>query len=175
MSRPELPSVAEIDELAPVHRQVAGPEWEDGNGHVNVRHFYDLHCAGAEIGLTRIGLGDEYRQQRRCGVFSVEQHLSFLSEVRIGEEVSVHVRWLGRGAKVFHAVTVVVNRSTGRVANTLELLEAHVDLTTRRAAPFPADLAGVIDGEVAEHSRLGWQLPLTGHMGVRRPADQPAG
>ena len=168
MSRPGLPSSAEVAQLPEVCRTVAGPEWEDGNGHVNVQHFYGFHLLAAEGALRRIGVDEEYRTLRRRGVFSMEQHLRFHDEVHVGEEISGHVRWLDRGEKVFHGISVVVNHSTGRIANTLEVVEGHVDLDSRRLAPFPDDLAQRIDAEVADHRTLTWHLPLAGAMGVRR-------
>lgn len=163
-----LPSVDEVDGIPASCRAVAGPEWEDGNGHVNVAHFYGFHIRAAEESLLRIGITEEYRSSRRLGVFSMEQHLRFHHEVRVGEEISAHVRWLDRGDKVFHGISVIVNRSTGRIANTLEVLEGHVDLVGRRAAPFPEDVARAIDAEVAAHRTLAWQVPLSGAIGVRR-------
>lgn len=163
-----LPSVEEIDRIPAACSTVAGREWEDGNGHVNVAHFYGFHILGAEEQLRRVGIDDAYRANWSCGVFSMEQHLRFFDEVRIGEEISAHMRWLDRGAKVLHGISVIVNRTTGRVANTLEMIEGHVDLTARRTVPFPADVAQRIDAQVAAHRGLPWQLPLSGVMAVRR-------
>ncbi|NYF97692.1 hypothetical protein [Janibacter cremeus] len=47
------------------------------------------------------------------------------------------------------------------------MLEAHVDLTTRRARSIPDDLAARIDQELSAHAGLAWQVPLNGSMGVR--------
>lgn len=168
MSREQLPSVEEVLQIPAALTAVASPEWEDGNGHVNVAHFYDFHVRAADVTLGRIGLDEEYRTVRRHGVFSIEQHLRFLDEVHIGAQISAHVRWLDRGDKVFHGVSVLVNHSTGRVANTLEMLEGHVDLESRRTAPFAPDVAERIDAEVAAHRALAWQVPLSGPIGVRR-------
>ncbi|MBS7548393.1 thioesterase family protein [Dietzia massiliensis] len=165
--RQNLPSVEEVDQIPAACSTVAAGEWEDGNGHVNVAHFYGFHIRGAEEELRRVGIDEAYRASRRMGVFSMEQHLKFFDEVRIGEEISVHVRWLDRGDKVFHGISVIVNRTTGRIANTLEMIEGHVDLTARRTAPFPAGVAQRIDEQVAAHRGLGWQLPLSGAMAVR--------
>ncbi len=161
-------TVEEVDQIPAAVRTVAGPEWEDGNGHVNVAHFYGFHIRAAGAALEQMGLDDAYRSGRGLSVFSMEQHLRFLAEVHVGEEVSAHVRWLDRGDKVFHGISILVNRTTGRIANTLEVLEGHVDLATRRSAPFPPDLAERIDALVAEHRALPWQLPLSGAIGVRR-------
>lgn len=168
MSRDQLPSLEEVLQIPAALTAVASPQWEDGNGHVNVAHFYNFHIRAADAALDRVGLDEEYRTVRGHGVFSMEQHLRFHDEVHVGEEISGHVRWLDRGDKVFHGISVVVNHSTGRVANTLEVVEGHVDLGSRRLAPFPDDLAERIDAEVARHRALTWQLPLAGAMGVRR-------
>lgn len=168
MTADRLPTVDEVVQLPEACRAVAGPEWEDGNGHVNVTHFYGFHGRATEEALRRVGVDDSYRSARRLGVFSMEQHLRFHHEVRIGEEISAHVRWLDRGDKVFHGISVIVNHSTGRIANTLELLEGHVDLVARRTTSFPADTARRIDEEVARHRALAWQAPLAGSMGIRR-------
>lgn len=165
--RQNLPSVEEVDQIPAACSTVAAGEWEDGNGHVNVAHFYGFHIRGAEEELRRVGIDEAYRASRRMGIFSMEQHLKFFDEVRIGEEISVHVRWLDRGDKVFHGISVIVNRTTGRIANTLEMIEGHVDLTARRTAPFPAGVAQWIDEQVAAHRGLRWQLPLSGAMAVR--------
>lgn len=162
-----LPTVSEVTQIPAARRTLAGPEWEDENGHVNVLHFYGFHSRAADDELARLGVDDDYRASRGCGVFSVEHHLRFFDEVRIGQEVSAHLRWLERADKVFHAVSVLVNHTTGRVANTLEVLEAHVDLTTRRARSIPDDLAARIDQELSVHAGLAWQVPLNGSMGVR--------
>lgn len=168
MSADSLPSVDEVLQIPASCQAVAGSEWEDFNGHVNVAHFYAFHIRAADESLTRIGVDDDYRSSRRLGVFSMEQHLRFLHEVHIGEEISAHVRWLDRGDKVFHGISILVNHTTGRVANTLEVLEGHVDLVARRSTPFPADLAQRIDEQIALHRALPWQVPLAGPMGVRR-------
>ena len=168
MTTATLPTVDEVVQIPASCTVVAGPEWEDGNGHVNVSHFYGLHLSAAEESLRLIGVDEDYRTSRRLGVFSMEQHLRFLHEVHIGEELSAHVRWLDRGDKVFHGISIVVSHTTGRIANTLEVLEGHVDLVARRATPFPADLAQRIDERVAAHRALSWQVPLSGAVGVRR-------
>lgn len=168
MSRPQLPSPDEVMQIPPTCRMPAPPEWEDHNGHVNVAHFYDLHINASESALGQVGIDQEYRRARGHGVFSIEQHFLFHSEVHVGEDISAHVRWLDRGDKVFHAVSIVVNHSTGRIANTLEVLEGHVDLASRRATPFPPAIAERVDVEVARHRALTWQVPLSGPMGVRR-------
>lgn len=168
MSVVARPAVEDVLALPAALVEVAPPEWQDGNGHVNVRRFYDLHMRGAHAALTAIGLDDEYRSSTGQSVFSVEQHIRYLDEVHVGDEVSVHLRWVARGDKVLHAMSFVVDRTTGRVVNVLEMLEAHVDLTTRRACSWAPTLAARIDDAVRAHEELPWPAPTSGAVGVRR-------
>ncbi len=168
MSVVARPAVDDVLALPAALVEVAPPEWQDGNGHVNVRRFYDLHMRGAHAALTAIGLDDDYRTSTGQSVFSVEQHIRYLDEVHVGDEVSVHLRWVARGDKVLHAMSFVVDRTTGRVVNVLEMLEAHVDLTTRRACSWAPTLAARIDDAVRAHEELPWPAPTSGAVGVRR-------
>ncbi|OAB86361.1 thioesterase family protein [Janibacter melonis] len=168
MSVVARPAVEDVLALPAALVEVAPLEWQDGNGHVNVRRFYDLHMRGAHAALTAIGLDDDYRSSTGQSVFSVEQHIRYLDEVHVGDEVSVHLRWVARGDKVLHAMSFVVDRTTGRVVNVLEMLEAHVDLTTRRACSWAPTLAARIDDAVRAHEELPWPAPTSGAVGVRR-------
>lgn len=168
MSVVARPAIEDVLALPAALVEVAPLEWQDGNGHVNVRRFYDLHMRGAHAALTAIGLDDDYRSSTGQSVFSVEQHIRYLDEVHVGDEVSVHLRWVARGDKVLHAMSFVVDRTTGRVVNVLEMLEAHVDLTTRRACSWAPTLAARIDDAVRAHEELPWPAPTSGAVGVRR-------
>ena len=168
MSVVARPAVEDVLALPAALVEVAPLEWQDGNGHVNVRRFYDLHMRGAHAALTAIGLDDDYRSSTGQSVFSVEQHIRYLDEVHVGDEVSVHLRWVARGDKVLHAMSFVVDRTTGRVVNVLEMLEAHVDLTTRRACSWAPTLAARFDDAVRAHEELPWPAPTSGAVGVRR-------
>lgn len=166
-NRATMPTAAEVVALAESDRRVAPPEWEDGNGHVNVLHYYGFHMDAASQALAAMGWTEDYRERTGCSVFSVEQHIRFHDEVLVGHDVSAHFRLLDRNAKMIHAVSVLVNRTTMRVANTVEVVEAHVDLRTRRASPFPPEMTGPLDRHLEAHRTLAWQVPLNTGMGLR--------
>lgn len=161
------PTVDDLDALGTALTLVAPPDYEDENGHVNVGHYYRLHMQGGDAAFAAYGFDDDYRERTGHSVFSAEHHITFLDESLVGDELSVHLRVLGVGSKALHAQTILVNRSRGTVANTVESLELHVDLTTRRTTPMPPDLVARLEAVCAEHSALPWSLPLAGPLGVR--------
>lgn len=162
-----LPSGHDVAELDSALSLVVPADYEDGNGHVNVRHHYDLHMRACDAAFAKLGFDEDYRDREGMSVFSVEHHITFHSEVLVGHRVSVHLRLIGRSDKIIHAMSILVNNSTNRVANTIEFIEAHVDLNTRRAAPLGERAASALDQVIATHQGLRWELPRSGVMGPR--------
>ena len=141
--------------------------FEDENGHMNIRHYFDLGARAISVVFARLGVTDDYRSTRGQGFFTAEHHVRYLSEIHVGERVSVHVRTLERSDKVIHAMAFLVNDTTRQLANTLEVITTHVDLTTRRVAPFAPDLAAAWDAELARAADLTWPAPTCGALGIR--------
>lgn len=163
-----LPDYEQIVRLPRELGPINVPEsFRDENDHMNIRHYFDLCVeAGGQI-FERIGITDEYRANRGTGFFTAEHHIRYYAETRIGEEVSVYVRGVDRSDKVVHVVAMLVNDTTRRLSCTLEITAIHVDLRTRSAAAFAADIATAIDRELAADA-ADWPVPVCGAMGIRR-------
>ena len=162
------PTLDDLDDLGVLLRLEVPPEFEDLNGHVNVRHHYALHMEGVEKAFVeQLGV-DEARAADGEGTFSLSHHITFHSEILVGHDVSVHLRLLDRSDKIIHAVTVLADRTTGRVASTIEFVEANVDLTVRRITPMSEDLAAALDGLLDRHRELTWDLPRSDSLGIWR-------
>jgi len=167
MTTATAPTIDDVSALGTALSLVAPPEFEDGNGHVNVGRYYRLHMQAADAAFTELGFDDDYRARTGHSVFSVEHHIRFHDESLVGDELSVHLRLLGVAPKAIHGLTIIVNRSRGTIANTLEFIELHVDLTSRRTTPMPEDLTAGLRERLREHEALTWSLPLAATMGVR--------
>lgn len=160
MTELRRPTIADLDALGTALRTTVPPAFEDMNGHVNVRHHYGLHMDGAEGAFVDdLGLDESWLERTGQSSFSVEHHLQFSSEILVGDDVSVHLRVLGRSRKAIHTMTILYDRTRDEVASTLESLELYVDLTTRRTTPMPDELAKLLDALVDEHAGLPWDLP----------------
>ncbi|PJJ53722.1 acyl-CoA thioester hydrolase [Mumia flava] len=169
MSDLRRPTVADLDALPPVAALTATPDLEDMNGHMNVRHHYTIHMDGIAAAFEdRAGLNQSWIDRTGESAFSVEHHLQFHSEVLIGDALSVHLRTLGRSDKAIHAMSILLDRTTGKVASTLEFVELYVDLTTRRPTPMPEELAKQFDDLLAEAEGLDWDLPRSHELGTSK-------
>lgn len=162
------PTIAEIEALGALATTVAPPDAEDENAHVNVGWFYTAHMHATDAGFAQTGFDEGYRQRTGHSFFSIEHHLRYYSEVLVGHSLSFYLRALGRTDKIIHGMTILVNNTTGTIANTVEFVDAHVDLNTRRSHPMGRGMAAQIDGIIKEHAALSWDLPRSKEMGPRR-------
>ena len=162
-----LPTYDEICMLPAAVKAEVVDDFIDDNGHMNIKHYFDMGARGAARVLDGVGIDDTYRGERRIGFFTVEHHLRYYAELRLGEEMSAHPRLLARSDKAFHMVNLLANDTQRRLANTMEIVFVHVDLDTRRPTAMPDDVAAMLDNTLNEHRALDWDVPLCGSMSVR--------
>jgi acyl-CoA thioester hydrolase len=162
------PTTEQVLQLAPSWTDEVRDDWIDVNGHMNIRHYIDLGGHSTDQVCRAMGIDDEYRDQRRMGVFTAEQHLTYLREMRLGTPITVHVRTLERSAKVGHMVALIMDRGTDQLACIFETVLVHVNMDTRRGMDFPADVAAAYDRIVSrELETLNWSAPVCGILGPR--------
>jgi len=161
-----MPTIEQLDALPSLLERRIPPEWQDLNGHVNVRHYLELYDSASWPMLATFGLDERIFLEHRQGLFDLEHHLWYLSELHVGDKVTVHSRMLERNAKRFHGVMFIVDRTRQRLASAFEYVSTGADLDARRTAPLPAAFAAELDRIIAEHARLGWPAPVCGVMSV---------
>jgi acyl-CoA thioester hydrolase len=162
--RPQFPTVEQVTQLPLMMKKVIPPEYEDINGHVNIKHYLGLHDEAGWYFFALIGLDETYFTERRNGLFDLEHHLHYVAELHVGDEVAIYARMLARTAKRMHGIWFIVNETRNQLSNTFEFVTSHADLTARRTSPFPNDVAASIDAVIAEHAKLTWDAPLCGVM-----------
>lgn len=168
MSGTALPSYAQVLELPALLEAEVVADFIDVNGHMNIRHYLDAGALGADMLCRRIGIDDEYRANRRLGVFTAEHHIRYFSEMHLGDKFSVHTVVVERSGKAGHLLSFILDRSSERLACTVEIVLVGVGMDTRRPADFPDDVAAGLDEWIAAARDLPWPLPLSGAMGIRR-------
>lgn len=162
------PTFAQVVALPAVHEATVPQDWIDENGHMNISHFFDIGGAAAWRFCQGLGLQGLYESDPPTGLFTTEHHLTYLSELRLGERLSAHVRCVDVGPKSVHLITLILDRERERVATVFEVVLVHVDMTARKAAPFPDEFREALETAVAADRELDWVAPVCGAMGVRR-------
>lgn len=168
-TRPALPTYDQVTALPRELGPTAIPSgYEDENGHMNVRYYFELAVEVVARVFDRLGVNDEYRSTRGHGIFTAEHHLKYFAEVHAGESVSGYFTFVDRSDKVFHAMAFLVDDDTRTLVYSLEVVIPHVDMTTRRVVPFADDLAAKVDAEMERTAHRQFEPPVCGAMGVRR-------
>ena len=122
--------------------------FEDVNGHLNVRHYTGIASEGLDESLVEPGIPQNW-PARGHACFSAEHHLTYLAELRTGDRMSARVRLLGRSERAAHALVYLLDDSHQRLSFVMEEIFLHIDMETRRTAPWPDDVAAALDERIA--------------------------
>jgi len=163
--KPPLIPLDKIEALEPVCLRATVPEsYRDSNGHMNVRWYIALFDDAGDTLHDWMGLTPAYHAAHGSGTFDLEYHVNFITEVLPGEDIAVYIRLVGYSQKRLHYVMFLVNTTRGKLAATLECINAFADLRVRRTAPWPPDVAAKLVAAVAADGQLDWVPPLSGAM-----------
>jgi acyl-CoA thioester hydrolase len=164
----DLPSFDDVSALPAQFDETVQPDQIDENGHMNIRHYFGFASWAVWKATEAAGVDQAYIDERGMSFFTVEQHLRYYGELRLGERFTVHSRLLERSGRAVHAMAFVLDQEREQLASTFELVYVHVDMAERKAVPIPEDVAKALDAGIADHDALGWAAPVCGAMGVRR-------
>lgn len=162
------PSFVQIAALPRFLERPVPAEYEDANGHMNISGYLLLHNEASWPFMASVGIDDHYLTEQRMSIFDVEHHLKYLGELGTADEIAIHGTVVERNEKLLHGMFFLVDLVTERLSNTFEFVSAHVSLASRTSVPFPDHVAEALDAMVAAYRELGWQVPLSGTMGLRR-------
>lgn len=152
--------------IAPDQTLEAG--WIDYNGHLNMAYYNVLFDRGVDHVYDLLGIGAEYVRTAAGSCFTMEVHLNYLNELTLNDPVSVSLQLIDHDAKRLHFFQTMTNRTTGDIAATSEQLALHVDMTTRRSAPFPEPVLARIAELHAAHRNLPVPELLGRVIGIRK-------
>jgi acyl-CoA thioester hydrolase len=130
------------------------PAWIDYNGHMNMAYYHVLFDRAVDEAYELLGVGPTYLKERRHSTFAAEVHVRYLRELHAGDPVRVTFQLLGHDAKRMHFFEQLFHAQEGWMAATSENMSLHIDMNTRKTAPFPADVAARVEKMQASHAML---------------------
>ena len=146
---PAMPDL--MQPMVTLERQVP-TDWVDGNDHMNESRYMQAMSEASDWFLLWIGTTPDYIATEGSW-FTVENHVRYLAEIRIGERISVTTQVLeakGKKLMLFHTI-----HCNGEIAATAEQLLIHVSMKTRRAAEPPAEMAALVAKIAEAHAAFG--------------------
>jgi acyl-CoA thioester hydrolase len=160
------PTYDQLTSLPAYTEQPVPVPFEDANGHLNVRHYTGIASEGLDESLVALGIPQNWPAQGHA-CFSAEQHLTYLAELLTGARISSRVRLLGRSERAAHALVYLLDDTNQRLSFVMEEILLHIDMETRRTAPWPAEIAAALDGQIAAQADLPWEPDVSGSMHLR--------
>ena len=113
------------------------PQWIDYNGHLNVAYYNVLFDRAVDELYEVLGLGPDYLKARAHSTMVVEAHVRYLREVKESDPLRVTVQLLDYDSKRLHLFEQLLHATENWLSATSETMTLHVDMTAKKAAPFP--------------------------------------
>lgn len=144
------------------------PEWIDYNGHMNEGYYAVAFCHASDELLLYLGLGSDYPQRTNYAIYTVENHISYLRELKEGDPLRFTTQLLGCDAKRIHAFHAMYHAQEGYLAATMETMMIHVSQKPLRTAAMPEAILAHIEEIVASHQAILPHPPQAGRsIGLR--------
>jgi acyl-CoA thioester hydrolase len=133
------------------------PQWIDYNGHLNMAYYNVMFDRAIDELWIQLGIGPTYMKERHGSTFTAECHVRYLREIHLGDPLQVSVLLVAADEKRLHTFEELRHATEGWLSATSENMTVHVDVKTRKTAPFPPDI------------RTRIQAVANAHAGISRP------
>jgi acyl-CoA thioester hydrolase len=114
-------------------------EWVDYNGHLRDAYYLLIFSYATDAFMPRIGLDVDQRGRKGHSLFTLEAHINYLHEVKLGRRVRVDTRVIGHDHKRVHLYHSLLGDEDESPLAVSEQMLLHVTLEGPAAAPFGAD------------------------------------
>ncbi len=143
------------------------PAWIDYNDHLNMGYYPVIFDRASDEVFTKLGFGPEYIAATNHTTFSLEFHVRYLKEVKLGDRVRSSFHMIDHDAKRFHSFQELFNED-GVLCATGEGLTIHVNLEGPKVAPMPQIILARVSAMEAEHAQLPRPKGVGSQIGIRR-------
>jgi len=130
------------------------PQWIDYNGHLNMAYYNVLFDRAVDEVYELIGLGPDYLKQHGHSTVVAEMHVRYLREVHEADLLRVTVQLLDYDTKRIQLFEQLLHATENWVSATSESMTLHVDMATKKVAPFPDNVMSKLELMKIAHAEL---------------------
>ena len=119
-----------------IANQIIKKEWTDYNNHMNMAYYVLVFDQIWEIILEKFKMGEQSAKTTNMSTMVVETHTTYNNEVKEDDEVEINLTFLDHDKKRLHFKMEMIEKSSKKLAATLEMLSLYIDLNQRKVAEF---------------------------------------
>jgi|TARA_B100001971_G_scaffold86139_1_gene79613 acyl-CoA thioester hydrolase len=127
-------------------------EWTDYNGHMNLAFYVHIFDKAAEVLLQKFKIGGDSAKKDKKSTFVVETHTTYDQEIKLGEEVEVHLSYFDHDKKRIYYKVSMLHKEKKYLAATTEVISLYIDLNQRKVAEFEPEKIKIIDDFIETNS-----------------------
>ena len=128
-----------------ISNQIIKKEWTDYNNHMNMAYYVLVFDQIWEIILEKFKMGEQSAKTTNMSTMVVETHTTYNNEVKEGDEVEINLTFLDHDKKRLHFKMEMIEKSSKKIAATLEMLSLYIDLNQRKVTEFEQEKAKLMD------------------------------
>ena len=128
-----------------IANQIIKKEWTDYNNHMNMAYYVLVFDQIWEIILEKFKMGEQSAKRTNMSTMVVETHTTYNNEVKEGDEVEINLIFLDHDKKRLHFKMEMIEKSSKKLAATLEMLSLYIDLNQRKVAEFEQEKVKLMD------------------------------
>ena len=128
-----------------IANQIIKKEWTDYNNHMNMAYYVLVFDQIWEIILEKFKMGEQSAKTTNMSTMVVETHTTYNNEVKEGDEVEINLTFLDHDKKRLHFKMEMIEKSSKKLAATLEMLSLYIDLNQRKVTEFEQEKAKLMD------------------------------
>jgi acyl-CoA thioesterase FadM len=129
-----------------VYRATIEPAWIDFNGHVRDAYYALVASYAFDDVMDHLGLDAAYRERTHCTLYTLEEHLHYLHEVKSSDDLTVITSILDFDSKRIHAGCRFICSRVSEAVATVEMMLLHVHQGDRpTVASFPQEVSAKLE------------------------------
>ena len=137
------------------------PDWVDYNGHLRDAFYLLIFSYATDALMDQLGMDSNNREATGNSLFTLELHLNYLHEVKLGSDVEVRTQIIGHDRKRLHLYHSLHLAGEAQELAGNEQMLLHVDLVGPRSAPFSEQVTNKLLAMTALQS----DLPTPAYIG----------
>ncbi|MBD1132636.1 thioesterase family protein [Pelagibacterales bacterium SAG-MED45] len=134
-----------------ITNQIIKKEWTDYNKHMNVAYYVLVFDESWELMLQKFKMGENSAKTSQMSTMAVESHITYNNEVKEGDEVEIVLTYFDHDKKRLHYKMEMIEKSSNKLASTIEFLSLYVDLNKRKVSEFEEEKISIMKKFIQEN------------------------